>query len=89
VISVLVKLSVASGVLPKSLFIRGVDIGHDRDPIASGGHADVFQGHYQGQLVAVKRLRIPSENRATVHPVSSYASAVVGLRSLTIVIVDL
>jgi serine/threonine protein kinase len=52
-----------------------VDIGHDRDPWASGGFADVFRGEYSGQNVAVKRLRIHNEDKVTVNPVRSIVFA--------------
>jgi hypothetical protein len=70
VVSMFVKLSVASGVLPKDLFIRGVNIGDDRDPWTGGGFADVFRGRYHGVEVAVKRLRVLNEDKATINPVS-------------------
>jgi hypothetical protein len=53
------------------MFIRGVDIGHDRDPWASGGFADVFRGKHNGLEVAIKRLRVFSEDRAKVNAVRS------------------
>jgi hypothetical protein len=65
----LVKLSTNSGVLPKDLFIQGVNVRNDRDPDATGGFADVFLGTYKGQKVAIKRLRLPKEERAAVNPV--------------------
>jgi hypothetical protein len=64
-----VKLASKSGKLPHNLFIAGVDIGQDRDPFAIGGFSDVFRGLYLGQLVAVKRPRVPSEDKATFDPV--------------------
>jgi hypothetical protein len=66
VISILMKLCSASGVLPRDLFIHGVNLGDDRDPWASGGFADVFRGTYNGQDVAVKRLRVFSEDKAKI-----------------------
>jgi hypothetical protein len=69
VVSMLLKLSIASGILPKDLFIQGVNIGEDRDPWTSGGFADVFRGTFCGQQVAVKRLRIQNEDKKTVNPV--------------------
>jgi hypothetical protein len=65
----LLKLSIASGILPKELFIQGVSIGEDRDPWTSGGFADVFRGTFCGQQVAVKRLRIQNEDKKMVNPV--------------------
>jgi hypothetical protein len=69
VVALLLKLSVASGVLPPDLFIQGVSIGDQRDPWTSGGFADVFRGVYNHQSVAVKRLRVLNEDTATVNPV--------------------
>jgi serine/threonine protein kinase len=68
----LVKLSIASGILPMDLFIQGVSIGEDRDPWTSGGFADVFRGTFRGQQVAVKRLRIQNEDKKTVNPVCPF-----------------
>jgi hypothetical protein len=68
----LLKVSIASGILPKDLFITGVSIGEDRDPWTSGGFADVFRGTFRGQQVAVKRLRIQNEDKKTVNPVCPF-----------------
>jgi hypothetical protein len=68
-VALLVKLSIASSVLPPELFIQGVSIGHDRDPWTSGGFADVFRGVYNNQPVAVKRLRVLNEDKVAVNPV--------------------
>jgi hypothetical protein len=73
-VRLLEKLSTTSGVLPIDLFIHGVDIGKDRDAIAHGGFADIFQGVY-GQAVygkmkvAVKRLRVMQEDKEVINPV--------------------
>jgi hypothetical protein len=84
-VALLVKLSVASGVLPEELFIQGVSIGHDRDPWTSGGFADVFRGVYKHKPVAVKRLRVLNEDKAIVNPVHCdpmvYSSAEALMRS--------
>jgi hypothetical protein len=69
VTALLVKLSIRSGVLPQELFIKGVNIGDERDPWTSGGFADVFRGVYNHQPVAVKRPRVLNEDKATVNPV--------------------
>jgi hypothetical protein len=68
-VALLLKLSVSSGVLPRDMFIHGVSIGDDRDPWASGGFADVFRGVYNDQLVAIKRLRVLTEDTVIVNPV--------------------
>jgi hypothetical protein len=69
VIYILVKLAAESGEYPPSLFITGVDVGSNRDPVATGGLADIFRGTYQGQDVAVKRLRMSDSMRAETHRV--------------------
>jgi hypothetical protein len=70
-IYLIARLSVASGALPASLFVHGVDIGPVRDPVQTGGFADIYRGKYQGKFVAVKRPRIFEANRAIVHQVIS------------------
>ncbi len=42
--------------VPRSSLIKGVQL-QDRDPVAGGGFADIFRASYNGQLVALKRLR--------------------------------
>lgn len=42
--------------LPQALFLDGVDC-KERDPVFLGGYADIFLASYQGQKVALKRLR--------------------------------
>jgi hypothetical protein len=69
VISLLVKLAIASGVLPRDLFIRGVDLGRDPHPHALGGFADVFRGILGSQQVAVKCLRVYHEDKVVINPV--------------------
>lgn len=53
----LVKLSKTAGVLPTSMFLKGVEC-RDRDTVAGGGFADIFHASYQAQEVALKRLRV-------------------------------
>lgn len=72
VTALLVRLAGKSECLPTSLLIKDVDIGDDRDPWASGGFADVFRGLYKDKTVALKRLRVPNEEKAIVHPVSEF-----------------
>lgn len=56
-ISILVKLAARSGVLPKSLFVEGITL-QSMDPVSIGGFADVYKGLMDGQVLALKRLRI-------------------------------
>jgi hypothetical protein len=55
----MVKLSATSGQLPSSLFLEGilVDTTNDSRYKRTGGFADVYQGTYQGQPVAIKQAR--------------------------------
>jgi hypothetical protein len=69
-ISLLVKLSVASQRFPPSLFLPEVDLGGVRDPERMGGFADVFRGRFNGEEVAVKRLRVTSDlDMSKLYPV--------------------
>jgi hypothetical protein len=65
----LVKLSSTSDQLPPSLFVHGVDIGTVRDPVRTGGFADIYRGTYNDELVAIKRLRVLEASKAQMHPV--------------------
>lgn len=53
----LLKLSSDSGLLPSSLFLKGIDC-PDRESTSAGVFADVYQGNYKGRAVALKRLRV-------------------------------
>ncbi|KAF8155305.1 kinase-like domain-containing protein [Mycena galopus ATCC 62051] len=53
----LVGLSEACDLLPSSLTIHG--LGNTKtDPVSGGGFADVYKEHFQGNWVALKRLRV-------------------------------
>jgi hypothetical protein len=73
----LIDVAGKSNELPQSLFLAGVDIGAGRDPHSYGSFADVFCGSYQGQTVAVKRLRIDERGlaRDNAHRVCSQSSS--------------
>ncbi|TCD66289.1 hypothetical protein EIP91_001580 [Steccherinum ochraceum] len=53
----LVQLSRSAGILPSHLFLDGI-VCLNRDTVAGGGFADIFMGSYEGQPVALKRLRV-------------------------------
>ncbi|KDQ49923.1 hypothetical protein JAAARDRAFT_200433 [Jaapia argillacea MUCL 33604] len=58
-IRLLIALSKSSDELPPSLFIsEGLDTPPGRDPVKSGGFADIFKGVYLGREAAFKRMRI-------------------------------
>ena len=53
---VVTKLAVNKCLLPTSFYLEGVrSLGEDAH--GTGGFADVFRGRWQGELVALKRLR--------------------------------
>ncbi|KAJ3486407.1 hypothetical protein NLI96_g4265 [Meripilus lineatus] len=52
----MVALSRSAKILPRSLSLHGVTLS-TKDPINGGGYADIFRATYQGQAVALKRLR--------------------------------
>ena len=52
----LVKLSENCGILSSSLSIVGID-NCSKEPVVGGGFADIFWASYQGEDVALKRLR--------------------------------
>jgi hypothetical protein len=52
---------------PQPLFVTGVDTSETRHPYSAGGFADVFHGMYEGQSVAVKRLRNDERGEARDH----------------------
>ena len=56
-IYILVKLAARSGALPTSLFVKGVKL-QSMHAVSMGGFADVYKGLLDGELVALKRLRI-------------------------------
>jgi serine/threonine protein kinase len=58
----MIKLSSTAGMLPRSLYVHGVDIRKD-NPVAFGAMAEVFVGiqPVNGQRVALKRVRLHDE----------------------------
>ena len=45
------------GVVPSTLFLRGLSSVDSHSPSAMGGYADVFRGLNGGRDIALKRLR--------------------------------
>ncbi|KIM87647.1 hypothetical protein PILCRDRAFT_287169 [Piloderma croceum F 1598] len=56
IVHLLIKLSRASGLYPRSLVLEGVT--RNDYPIARGGYGEVHRGEFQGREVAVKVLKI-------------------------------
>jgi hypothetical protein len=68
----MIDIASASNELPPALFITGVQM-PSRDATSTGSFADVFCGTYQGQKIALKRLRINDRGRTRndIHQVGS------------------
>lgn len=56
IVHLLIKLSRASGLYPRSLVLEGVT--RNDYPVARGGYGEVHRGEFQGREVAVKVLKI-------------------------------
>ncbi|CAL1699113.1 unnamed protein product [Somion occarium] len=54
----LLKLAKCSEIIPRELFLDGVDCMQRENPVGHGGNADVFLATYRGRPVVLKRLRI-------------------------------
>jgi hypothetical protein len=70
----IIQLSEVSGLLPFSTAIRGVE-NVSSTPLAGGNFGDIFRGEYQGELVALKRLRLfqtESEESVPIRRVGSF-----------------
>jgi hypothetical protein len=67
------KLSFVSDTLPRQLSLKGVQR-IDYEPTATGGFSDVFRARWNGQIVAIKRLRVRAEDAAKVNQVCSFTS---------------
>jgi hypothetical protein len=70
-LQMLLKLSVASSIVPSSLYLKRIVFTPFSEPISSGAHADVFGGEYEGNPVVLKRLRAFTQvtNPAKYHKV--------------------
>jgi len=58
----LASLLKANKTIPRSLFVKGISL-KSNIAIKCGGFADIFQGSYRGELVALKRMRISSNDQ--------------------------
>jgi hypothetical protein len=47
--------------IPRTLYIKDVER-EGAEPTDFGGRADIFQGKYKGQLVALKRYRVARQD---------------------------
>lgn len=66
----LVKLSETCGILPSSLNISGVK-DCETEAVGAGGFADIYRASYNGEYVALKRLReYESDTRQNARRVS-------------------
>jgi hypothetical protein len=71
----LVKLSANTNILPRSLFVRGVDIPSIYATKSGGSYADIYRGRYEGFDVAVKKLRFYGEESAHLNRVGHIRSS--------------
>lgn len=55
--TLMTKLALTSGRLPKALFLQDVQR-TSIDPVAQGSFSDIYEGQFQGKAVALKRLRV-------------------------------
>ena len=66
-------MAVTYNILPKKLLIEGV-MCTSTDQQGAGGFADVFCGTYDGEIVALKRVRVfalmPEDKKAELRKVS-------------------
>lgn len=73
----LVKLAARSDQLPPSLELAGVEATHAS--VRCGGFSDIYEGMYQGNKVALKRLRVFSSSPTAQNRRSREVSVVVTL----------
>jgi hypothetical protein len=67
---IVVKIAQQLDQLPSSLIVRDVHL-HNREIVAHGGYADVFQGKLASTEVAVKRFRLHNKGtERSMHKVS-------------------
>jgi hypothetical protein len=66
----MIRLAAASLKLPRSLYVRDIDLGPVRDPAVMGGHADIFTAQYRSRVVALKRLRSFNMRESDFHKAS-------------------
>ena len=52
----LIKLSRASKLYPECIILKGVNL--QGNPVAGGAYGDVYKGHIEGQILAVKVLKV-------------------------------
>jgi len=55
-VKALIRLSQASGLYPECLVLNGVNL--QGNPVAGGAFGDVYKGHIEGQMLAVKVLKV-------------------------------
>jgi len=55
-VKALIKLSRASKLYPECIILKGVNL--QGNPVAGGAYGDVYKGHIEGQILAVKVLKV-------------------------------
>ncbi len=77
----LTSYSQRADIIPPTLFLDGVRC-EDKETLEIGGYADIFQAKHEGELVALKRLRISmvsKENQSYRKVSSTYLKVKVDL----------
>ncbi|KAL0959682.1 hypothetical protein HGRIS_011380 [Hohenbuehelia grisea] len=65
-----IRLSVACGIFPSSLLIDGVTL-LETESVSGGAFADIYRATYNGQQIALKRLRVwERSDRLRIHRVT-------------------
>jgi hypothetical protein len=85
----MIRLAAASLKLPRSLYIRDINIGPIRDAAVMGGHADIYTAQYRGNLVALKRLRHFNMRESDLHKVSWPLNVELPVRRVSLIVSSL
>ncbi len=64
----MIKLGLGAYTIPQSILINKDEVKMDGNmPMEYGGFANVHEGSYRGNRVAVKRLRCPFNSQVSTH----------------------
>ena len=55
-VKALIKLSQKAGQVPDCLVLEGIEVAGD--PVAGGGHGDVYKGRFKRKEIALKVLKV-------------------------------
>lgn len=79
----LVKISVVSGIIPRSLTVQGVTL-LEKEAVFGGGFADIYKASYKNNEVALKRMRVFQRGKARreIHKVRVFDVLVIFVSNL-------